>query len=71
MNGRKKVFIIVASFICLFSLFILGLSIINLAQKQYVTGGFYTLQGLIIMIVISSLIFITSIGLIVLQLKRK
>ena len=71
MNSQKKVFLIVASIICLLSLFILVLSIINLAQKQYITGSFYTIQGLIIMLVISSLIVITSIAFIVFQIKRK
>ena len=71
MNSQKKVFLIVASIICLLSLFILVSSIINLAQKQYITGSFYTLQGLIIMLVISSLIVIISIAFIVFQIKRK
>lgn len=71
MNSQKKVFLIVASIICLLSLFILESSIINLAQKQYITGSFYTIQGLIIMLVISSLIVITSIAFIVFQIKRK
>lgn len=70
MNSQKKVFLIVASIICLLSLFILVSSIINIAQKQYITGSFYTLQGLI-MLVISSLIVITSIAFIVFQIKRK
>lgn len=70
MNSQKKVFLIVASIICLLSLFILVSSIINLAQKQYITGSFYTIQGLIIL-VISSLIVITSIAFIVFQIKRK
>lgn len=71
MNGQKKAFIVVVSLICLFSLFVLVSSIINLVQKQYITGSFYTLQGLIILIVISALIAVTSIGLIILQIKRK
>lgn len=71
MNSQKKVFLIVANIICLLSLFILVSSIINLAQKQYITGSFYTIQGLIIMLVISSLIVITSIAFIVFQIKRK
>ena len=64
-------FIVVVSLICLFSLFVLVSSIINLVQKQYTTGSFYTLQGLIILIVISVLIAVTSIGPIILQIKRK
>lgn len=71
MNSQKKVFLIVACIICLLSLFILVSSIINIAQKQYITGSFYTLQGLIIMLVISGLIVITSITFIVFQIKRK
>lgn len=71
MNSQKKIFLIVASIICLLSLFILVSLIINLAQKQYITGSFYTIQGLIIMLVISSLIVITSIAFIVFQIKRK
>ena len=71
MNSQKKVFLIFTSIICLLSLFLLVSSIINLAQKQYITGSFYTLQGLIIILVISGLIVITSITFIVTQIKRK
>ncbi len=71
MNFQKKVFLFVASIICLLSLFILVSSIINIAQKQYIFGSFYTLQKLIIILVISSLIVITSIAFIMFQIKRK
>ena len=71
MNFQKKVFLFVASIICLLSLFILVSSIINIAQKQYIFGSFYTLQKLIIILVISSLIVMTSIAFIMFQIKRK
>ena len=71
MNFQKKLFLFVASIICLLSLFILVSSIINIAQKQYIFGSFYTLQKLIIILVISSLIVITSIAFIMFQIKRK
>jgi len=71
MNFQKKVFLFVTSIICLLSLFILVSSIINIAQKQYIFGSFYTLQKLIIILVISSLIVITSIAFIMFQIKRK
>lgn len=70
MSNLKKIFIIVMLLICLFSAFILVSSIINLAQKQYLTGSFYTKEGLIILIVISSLIFLTSVGIIIFQFKK-
>lgn len=71
MNNRKKIFIIIASLICLLSLCVFGVSLMNLIQKQYITGGFYTLEGLISIIVISGLIAIVSIGLIIFKFKRK
>lgn len=71
MNFQKKVFLFVTSIICLLSLFILVSSIINIAQKQYIFGSFYTLQKLIIILVISSVIVIASIAFIVFQIKRK
>lgn len=71
MNFQKKVFLFVTSIICLLSLFILVSSIINIAQKQYIFGSFYTLQKLIIILIISSVIVIASIAFIVFQIKRK
>ncbi len=71
MNFQKKILLIIASFISLISLFIFITSIINIAQKQYITGSFYTLEELIIMVVISCLISIFFITFIIFQIKRK
>lgn len=71
MNFQKKILLIVASIISLISLFIFVTSIINIAQKQYITGSFYTLEELIIMVVISCPISIFFITFIIFQIKRK
>lgn len=70
MNFKNKLISIIISIICLLSLFILVSSIINLVQKSYITESFYTLQGLIILIVTSSIIVITSLTFIFLKLIR-
>lgn len=71
MNFQKKILLIVESIISLISLFIFVSSIINIAQKQYITGSFYTLEELIIMVVISCLVSIFFITFIIFQIKRK
>lgn len=68
MNFLKKLFSIIISIICLLSFFILVSSIIKLVQKVYITESFYTLQGLIILIVTSSIIVLTSLTFIILKL---
>ncbi len=70
MNFKNKLISIIISIICLLSLFILVSSIINLVQKSYITESFYTLQGLIILIVTSSIIVLTSLTFIILKLIK-
>ncbi len=71
MNSKNKLFLIIACIICLISSFILISSIINIVQKQYIVGSFYTLQELIVILIISSLIAVTSITYILFHIKTK
>lgn len=67
----KRIIIIISLIIiALLAGFVDIYSIINIVNKEYITGGFYSLKGLIIALILSFIFFVGAVIGLIKQLKQ-